>query len=64
MQNRDINQRIQKLLDALFKLPESAKDTKFGLTWIGSLFHLGDSVTAKTLEEEYKQLWDKTQSSS
>ena len=65
MQRWDFNRRIQELLDALARLPISrVTEAKFGLAWIGSLFHLGDNVTAKTLEEEYKQLWDKTQSSS
>ncbi len=52
MSSRDLNQRIQKL-------PESVRGARFGLAWIGSLFHLDNSVTAKTLEGEYKQLWDR-----
>ncbi len=63
--NSKKNRALEDMMNCLkSQSDQEAPKTKFGLAWIGSLFHLGNDVTAKTLEGEYKQLWDKTQSSS
>jgi len=34
-------------------------DVKFGLSWIGSLAHLGPEINTEILEKEIKELWTK-----